>query len=115
MKIRLKKNNIQDNELCLENYGKYVCMREISIGLSFLLEPYTCNAKKKCYFCEGSEFRDENEDVDDLVDEHNEEITTEDLQDFLLEVQQTDEEVASHEQDETDENILSSEIKDICS
>ncbi|XP_066131217.1 tigger transposable element-derived protein 1-like [Saccopteryx bilineata] len=57
------------------------------------------------------------EDVEELVDDRSEEkLTTEELQDLHLELHQTaDEEVASDEEEETGENVPSSEIKDIIS
>ena len=49
-----------------------------------------------------------------VVDEHSEELTTEELQDLHLEVQQTaNEEVSLVEEEETWENVPSLEIKNI--
>lgn len=55
-------------------------------------------------------------DVEELMDEHNEELITDQLQDHHLEVQDmTDEKVYSNKGEETGENVLFSEIKDIFS
>ncbi|XP_066242692.1 tigger transposable element-derived protein 1-like [Saccopteryx leptura] len=56
------------------------------------------------------------EDVEELVDDHSEELTTEELQDLHPEVQlMAVEEVASNEEEETGENVPSAEIKDVFS
>lgn len=50
------------------------------------------------------------------VDNHSNEVTTEDLSESSLEVQQTaDEEVASNEEEEMGQNVCTSEIKGIFS
>lgn len=55
-------------------------------------------------------------DVEELMDEHNEELITDQLQDHHLEVQDmTDEKVYSNKGEETGENVLFSELKDIFS
>lgn len=54
------------------------------------------------------------EDVEKLVDDHSEELTTEELQNLHLEAQQTaDEKVALDEKVETGKNVPPSKIKDI--
>lgn len=53
------------------------------------------------------------EDVEELVGDHRE-LTTEELQDLHIEMQQTAE-ITSDEEEETRKNVPSSEIKDILS
>lgn len=48
------------------------------------------------------------EDVEELDDDQREELTTEELQDLHLEVQQTADEFASNEEEETGESVSSS-------
>lgn len=52
------------------------------------------------------------EDAEDLMDDQNEERTIEQLQGLRLDMQQTVDEVALDEEEETEKNVSSSEIKD---
>ena len=55
------------------------------------------------------------QDVEELVDDHREELTTEELQDLQMQHQQmAAEEIASEEEEERGENVPFSVIKDVC-